>query len=243
MQTFRALAIVVAAAALLGVSAPPAAAGDGAVVVFQGVANFAGGLGYPCTRPGTPPNTIAITATECPTPTANVACITTGLKKCKPLEVTNNSGDMLHGIIGSSACLGLEGNVSVKYPEKGKAPAATGACSITASLTILGYCGISTGEGAGKLVATDAVTGISNVILFEFRLSTIETYLLLNVQWWKAASWSQKPTNPNKGLALLKISPLNPQSLPLVGNQNCLDHSQRDFTMSGAGVFVPVKNL
>jgi hypothetical protein len=237
-RLLRVLTVVAAAAAMVGAATTPASAGDGGVAVFNGTATIdQPGIGYPCTSSSGP----TVNTTECPTPNPHPTCVTTGLKKCKPIEFTTNDNDMLNGSFSSSECVGTEVNAGVKYPNKDKDPVSVGTCEITADFTVLGYCGLSTGEGLGLLTATNAVTGESNVTLFDFVWTSTATFLVLRIQWWKV-SW-QKPANPNKGIAVVSAFPSLPQSLPVVGTQSCTNHTQRDFSILGAGVFLPVKNL
>jgi hypothetical protein len=247
-RLLRVLTVVAAAAAMVGAATTPASAGDGGVAVFQGTANIPGGIGYPCTNSGGSPD-----PGQCPTPGVSQTCLVTALtnvppgpKKCKPVTFTNDETDMLPGTFTSSVCAGIEVNAGLKgKPESSKSRVGVGSCTISASFTVLGYCGLSTGEGNGNLTTTNALTGQTNVTLFDFTWTSTATVLVLFIQWWKGPSWASKPAEPNKGIAVVSAIPDPVQTLPppLGSSQSCRTHSQRDFAISGVGAFLPTSVL
>jgi hypothetical protein len=226
-RTLRVLVLVGAALTLVGVGTPPASAGDLGTAVFEGTAIVTGGLGYPCTPPGT---------TDCTVPpTVSAACALQLHKKCGLVSWNNGVAPMRTGSFTSGLfCIGAELNFGIKG--KGDKPIGNvGTCVVSASFNLLGWCGLSHGMGTGLIELTGAL-GTNNLILFDFLWQSTATVLVFTVQWWKGA-WT-KPANPNKGAALVHARP----DVPGTTGQSCTNGTQQNFTIDAAATLFPVKN-
>jgi hypothetical protein len=125
----RVLMVLTAAVVLVGVTTPPALAGDSFEVAFKGILRITkqqgNGLGYPCTPAGT-------TGT-CPTvPATNLSCVTTGLRKCGPVSWNLPNAPMLNGTFTTLTCTGSETKAGVKG-KAGKPATMKGTCLVSFS--------------------------------------------------------------------------------------------------------------
>jgi hypothetical protein len=224
----RVVVLVAGVITMVGLGTPPASAGDGGVYTMNGTGVVTGGVGYPCTPPGT---------TDCTVPpTFNVACALQLQKKCGIVTWNNGVAPMRTGSFTSApgACVGAESNFGIKG--KGDKPVGNvGTCVMSASFNLLGWCGLSHGMGTGLIEITGLLD--TNIALFDFLWTELTPdRWLLTFQWWKGA-WT-KPAQPNKGYGSYESDP----DVVATTGQSCTNGTQQNFNLMGTFVFLPVKN-
>ncbi len=189
-------------AAVLGIAAtniPSANATTVAAVVFVGNATVTPGLGYPCTpAPSNCPPTVTVN----PGPPPSVT-------------IGGTSGGFT---FNSLVCVGVK--VDIAKP-KGTGPHGP-LCSITASGSITGYCGLSQGSGSGVIgfapVAPKTVT-------FNFHFTSVGGTLVI----------TGTTTGAKAGGTIVSVV----QAIPnITTGQSCAGGKtgQRDFIIVGAAV-------
>jgi hypothetical protein len=192
--------------AVLGTAAtfvPPASAEGTKELAFQGTATVATGLGYPVLT-GTP----SLTAKPQPD------------KKNPPFNVTG--GNTRTGAFASGPCAGVS---AMPKPEK-PTPAGQGpfTCSIGATFTVDGFCGLSDGRGTGTLRVTSAL-GVTQLIGFKFTWFGPGGNLTLLGNWWFGGGPEPAPPFIDGDL----VGTVN--AVPVTGS--CTDKTATGFAVAG----------
>jgi hypothetical protein len=203
--------------------APPASAVGLGGLVFLGNARVTTGLGVPIITGSTPTVTPG------------------GVGKKTPL-FTVGGGNVRTGTLGAAACLG----VKIMF-FKNKAPLVPGApvaahgfaCSLTASFTIRGFCGLSSGSGTGSATFFPLAPGTALANTISFNFTFIDpgggNFAILG-NWWIGGG--PKPPVPEGDLTgRMKAIPISP------AGGNCLAKTQQDFLVSGDLGFMHPKVL
>jgi hypothetical protein len=211
--------------AVLGTAAtfvPPASAEGVKDLAFQGTANVTTGLGAPVVT-GTP----SLTAKPQPD------------KKNPPFNVTG--GNTRSGTF-TSAAGGCAGVSAMPKPEK-PTPAGQGpfTCSIGATFTVDGFCGLSDGRGTGTLTVTSTL-GFTQLIGFKFTwFDPGNGTLAVLGNWWFGGG--PEPAPPFIDGDLVAAVRATPATSGVPPTQSCLGKSQRDFLVQGEATLTHPKCL
>jgi hypothetical protein len=191
---------------------PPASAHSEATIDFQGRATLTAGLGTPGTN-GTP------------TVTANPGAG----KKTAPFVVGggNTRTGTFASASGTGGCVGTGTNA----PDKQKPTTQGPNCSIQATFTVRGFCGLSSGSGTGTVVLGGQTRW------YNFTWTDPGGNMVVLGNWWKTG-----PTKPPPGqvegdiVAFVKATPD-----PTPGTGSCTNKTAANFIVVGTATLIHPK--
>ena len=210
----RVVAVVAVVMGLFAGGTPKASAIATGNFSFVGRMNLSGGLDYPCANPESKP---------CPPSVLVVGPVS---KKTPPLVVNGNTRT---GTLFSDVCIGGVQNVN----KPGKAASEGPICSLTATFTLTGYCGLATASGTGRFVTTPG-----QLYFFNFTFTILGTKLALRGNYWK--HFPTKPVFPEGDFVINADVNNDVSTLP---TNSCVNKTARLFLVTGSGHLVHPKTM
>lgn len=227
--------------ALIGGITPPAQATTVGAVVFTGTATLDGPLGYPCadstqpdlnfpkcpqgTLPGSGGSPLILTTNSLP---LDILDITNPLSITTTVELGQlpyiHGGNARGVSFGSLVC--VTAGVNVLKPGKPTTHANAG-CSIAASGTVRGWCGLSTGKTTGT--ATD---GLGQTYAIDTHFYGVGSMLFVNGHYTKA--------NGDKGWVRGVVNATPPPGPGTPPTNSCSSKTATTFIVTGAVALVGV---
>ncbi|HVF75454.1 MAG TPA: hypothetical protein VM938_10430 [Acidimicrobiales bacterium] len=203
---------------LLATGTPSASAQEAGSIAFSGEATLSAPLGYPCT-----PNDV--NTPKCP---PNATTTTKNGLKDTPKANVDPGGQSVAFAFGATVCTGANATVG-KAP---KAPATAGACAITASGRVDGYCGLSMLKGTATIRFGPQTYNVT------FWGQGVGGTLVLKIEGTKATGGGQVQGEVTAEAVPVPTVTVGP---PPTTTNSCAGKTANNFTIAAEGNYI-VKN-